>query len=153
MIGAFGQTYVLDWALAKRLDGVDASASIGAEQAPTLDPWTTEVGAAVGTPAYMSPEHLDARVGADPASDVWSLGAVLFFVITSPCPFEGEGAAELLATVHAAHRDGLPSSLLAGVRGSWRPSFATPCRRREANGTNLRRRSLATSRPIGPTGP
>jgi eukaryotic-like serine/threonine-protein kinase len=115
MLGAFGQTYVLDWALAKRLQDADHSRSIAGDGSRDFEPWTTEIGAAVGTPAYMSPEHLDARVGADPSSDIWSLGAVLFFVATGRAPFDATAVGDLLASVQRAHRDGLPSQLLAGV--------------------------------------
>lgn len=46
-------------------------------------------GVIMGTPGYLSPEHAQG-FQAGPASDVWSLGVVLFECITGYCPFESE---------------------------------------------------------------
>ena len=67
MIGAFGETQVVDWGLARRLD---------APGDPPGHAGETRSGAIVGTPAYMSPEQARGEP-ADRRSDVWSLGAVL----------------------------------------------------------------------------
>ena len=63
MVGAFGEMQVIDWGLAR------------AEDLPDQDLATA------GTPAYMSPEQARGEV-ARPTSDVWSLGAVLYEVVT-----------------------------------------------------------------------
>jgi serine/threonine protein kinase len=49
-------------------------------------------GVIMGTPGYLSPEHAQG-FHAGPASDVWSLGVVLFECITGYCPFESESLA------------------------------------------------------------
>ena len=57
-------------------------------------------GAVIGTPAYMSPEQVEgdpARVG--PLSDVYSLGATLYHILTGRPPFGGRSTKEILAKV------------------------------------------------------
>jgi tetratricopeptide (TPR) repeat protein len=58
------------------------------------------VGAAVGTPAYMSPEQAAGKLDElGPASDVYSLGATLYCLLTGKAPFEGQDAGEVLRRV------------------------------------------------------
>ncbi|OYP34756.1 hypothetical protein CGZ80_14100 [Rhodopirellula sp. MGV] len=47
-------------------------------------------GKLVGTLAYMSPEQLEMPDEVDPRSDIYSLGAVMFFLLTSKPPYQGE---------------------------------------------------------------
>jgi serine/threonine-protein kinase len=59
----------------------------------------TNVGAVIGSPAYMSPEQMLASSEVDARSDVWSMGAVLYELVTGQQPFRGEGELQLFANV------------------------------------------------------
>jgi serine/threonine-protein kinase len=103
IVGRHGETLVVDWGLAKARGQSDGSAALGERPLlPSSASGSAETlpGSALGTPAYMSPEQacgdLD-RLG--PRSDVYSLGATLFFVLTGRVPFEGDDIGELLRKV------------------------------------------------------
>ncbi len=61
----------------------------------------TQTGAIVGTPLYASPEALHGSGGRDPRSDIWGLGAVLFFLLYGRPPFEAKNLDELMKRVAA----------------------------------------------------
>ena len=83
LLTAAGVPKVSDFGLARRLDG---------------DTGLTGTGNAVGTSSYMAPEQARGQVdAAAPAADIYSLGAILYEVLTGRPPFKAETAAE---TVH-----------------------------------------------------
>ncbi|MGA5821474.1 protein kinase domain-containing protein [Kitasatospora sp. NPDC094028] len=79
---------------------------------PTADALPTATGHVIGTPGFMSPEHA-AGLGLTPASDLFSLGAVLAFAATGRAPF-GEGPPAVLvyrASEEPPDLDGVPPEL------------------------------------------
>src|SRR5262249_49592866 len=108
MLGKYGETLVVDWGLAKGLNraGVDA-AETPLRPSAAADPAMTQTGAALGTPAYMSPEQAAGRPDLlGPCSDVYSLGATLYCLLTGRPPFAEDDVGAVLAAVR---------------RGDWRP--------------------------------
>ncbi|MGJ0492936.1 serine/threonine protein kinase [Methylobacter sp.] len=86
--GSFGETIILDWGLAQILDDDDNThfyREVLTHQRHTLsDATTSEV---LGTPAYMAPEQFKGIDGK--ASDVYSLGVILYRIITGELPYRG----------------------------------------------------------------
>jgi WD40 repeat protein/tRNA A-37 threonylcarbamoyl transferase component Bud32 len=76
--------YITDFGLAKRIEGDSA---------------LTRTGAIVGTPAYMPPEQAAARKELTTAVDVYSLGAILYELLTGRPPFTGEAPMDVLLQV------------------------------------------------------
>lgn len=65
------------------------------------DPRLTSTGALIGSPGYMSPERLEGGQ-ADPAADLWALGATLYFAVQGSGPFQRDStAATISAVLHA----------------------------------------------------
>src|SRR5205085_10815292 len=78
-----GRIKVLDFGLARRItQATDVTTTGGSETAP-------QAGLMAGTPGYMAPEQAIGR-GAAPAADVFSLGVVLFEMLTGKRPFPGD---------------------------------------------------------------
>jgi len=106
-----GRAKVLDFGLAKRV--------IESADEATRSESLTEAGAVAGTLAYMAPEVLNGEP-ADPRSDLWALGVMLYQAVSGALPFRGRSAFE---TTSAILRDAaaqlpprVPSALAALIR-------------------------------------
>lgn len=99
MLGAFGETHLLDWGLARVKGRPDSKG-----EEPSLAPDITggvQPGA-VGTPSYMSPEQALGRLEVmDERTDVWGLGAMLYEVLTGRPPYVGPSAIDVIQQVVA----------------------------------------------------
>jgi WD40 repeat protein/tRNA A-37 threonylcarbamoyl transferase component Bud32 len=105
LLGPFGETLVVDWGLAKVVGRGEAAVRSGAVEA-TLQPASgsgsseTLPGTALGTPAYMSPEQAEGRLEqVGPLSDLYSLGATLYCLLTGSPPIGETDIGEVLRRV------------------------------------------------------
>jgi eukaryotic-like serine/threonine-protein kinase len=103
IVGKHGETLVVDWGLAKAVGRSEPGA---ASEERTLMPSSssgsaeTLPGSAMGTPAYMSPEQAVGNLDClGPRSDVYSLGATLYCLLTGMPPFEGDDLGAVLRLV------------------------------------------------------
>ena len=103
MLGKYGETLVVDWGLAKPRGQTEGSALSGEKPllpASGSGSVETVAGTALGTPAYMSPEQAEGRLDLlGPASDVYSLGATLYCLLTGKPPVDGKDIADILNRV------------------------------------------------------
>ena len=93
-------------------DGVVKVADFGLARAVETDITSTRTGLMMGTVAYCAPEQI-ANGTADPRSDVYSAGVVLFELLTGEAPYVG-GSAMTVAYQHVNSRVPAPSSRLGG---------------------------------------
>src|SRR5262249_52243567 len=103
IVGKHGETLVVDWGLAKARGQADVGTSM--DERPLVPSSasgsaSTLPGSALGTPAYMSPEQARGDLEhLGPPSDVYSLGATLYCLLTGKPPVEGDDLGAVLRAV------------------------------------------------------
>jgi tetratricopeptide (TPR) repeat protein len=106
MLGGHGETLVVDWGLAKALnrpDPPDDSQPKPLRPLSGSDTSATMVGSVMGTPSFMSPEQAAGEVEKlGPASDIFSLGSMLYALLVGKAPFRDMPIVELLEKVKKA---------------------------------------------------
>lgn len=91
LLTADGRTKVLDLGLSKKLVDLEQS-------------FRTETGVSLGTPYYMAPEQAQGAKDLDGRSDLYSLGATLYHLMTGQVPFSGSTVVEILGKHFEAPR-------------------------------------------------
>jgi WD40 repeat protein len=135
LVGAFGETVVIDWGLGKDLaeEGYPESAE-GAPSSITGEGLTMQ-GAVMGTPAYMPPEQA-AGEAVDERADVYALGAILYHLLSGAAPYDAPTSMAILDEVLRtpppalrARQPGIPDDLLAIVDKAMArdPAARYPC--------------------------
>lgn len=92
MLTRDGRLKVLDFGLAKDIG------SINQDEATVTSYGRTQEGVIMGTPLYMSPEQISGAA-VDHRTDIFSLGVILYELVTGHRPFHGESQAELAASI------------------------------------------------------
>lgn len=104
MVGEYGEVLVMDWGLAKRIGAAELPTATSANSTPrdasSSSLGMTLEGDVIGTPQYMAPEQAEGRIAdLDERTDLYSLGGILFALLTLRPPIEGTSVDEVLGNV------------------------------------------------------
>jgi len=91
LVGSLGETFVIDWGLAKQIGDDDPAGA-----APARGSLETEAGIVMGTPGFIAPEQF-AKGRPDERADVFALGACLFYLLAAQPPGDGASGRALVA--------------------------------------------------------
>jgi serine/threonine-protein kinase len=132
-----GKVKVLDFGLAKALEGDDAASD--PVNSPTLSQAATMQGVILGTAAYMSPEQARGK-SVNKATDIWAFGCVLYEMLAGHAAFDGEDITEILAAVVKTEPDWsrLPEATPPAIRTLLRRCLRKDRRQRFQDATDVR---------------
>jgi serine/threonine protein kinase/formylglycine-generating enzyme required for sulfatase activity len=123
MVGEYGEVLVMDWGLAKVLGEQESCGAGNAKVNDTGDYGMTIEGEVMGTPQYMSPEQAHGMVAdLDQRSDIYSLGGILYAILTLRPPIEGTTLDEVLTKV----KNGSISSMITRRGGKGPAAIDAP---------------------------
>jgi len=107
MVGDFGEVLVMDWGIARILGQAEAPGQESVQsvrQETDLPEMHTLAGATLGSPSYMPPEQASGHLERiDHRSDIYSLGAILYAILTLKRPVEGSTVRTTMDKVIAGH--------------------------------------------------
>ena len=112
MIGSYNEVYVMDWGIAKTMDADkdalgDRTVAVRHDEVNERD--KTKIGQVMGTPAYMSPEQAEGELEIlDHRSDLYSLGLVLFELVTLRRAIDGKDSDEVMLKARRGLIDSQP---------------------------------------------
>ncbi|MGH7898014.1 MAG: serine/threonine-protein kinase, partial [Candidatus Binatia bacterium] len=130
MVGRYGEVYVMDWGICRLLRGGEAEPEfVTVTSADSASPdERTQMGAVMGTPVYMSPEQAAGKnTELDGRSDLYTLGLILFEIVTLKRARRGDniyqvlakaGSGEVEPLVHVDPRVAIPRELAAIIAKS-----------------------------------
>jgi serine/threonine protein kinase/dipeptidyl aminopeptidase/acylaminoacyl peptidase len=114
MLRGDGYVKVLDFGLAKVIDRTPSSVDTEAATQALIN---TDPGSVMGTAHYMSPEQASAKE-VDARTDIWSLGCVLYEMVTGHVPFEGKTTSHVIVAIlekeplpMSTYTEGVPEAL------------------------------------------
>jgi serine/threonine protein kinase/WD40 repeat protein len=123
MVGEYGEVLVMDWGLAKVLGEQENNGAANLRVNDTGDYGMTMEGEVMGTPQYMSPEQAMGMVAElDQRSDIYSLGGILYAILTLRPPIDGTTLDEVLTKV----KNGSISSMVTKRGGKGALAIGTP---------------------------
>jgi serine/threonine protein kinase len=123
MVGEYGEVLVMDWGLAKVLGEQENNSAANSRVNDTGDYGMTMEGEVMGTPQYMSPEQAMGMVAElDQRSDIYSLGGILYAILTLRPPIDGTTLDEVLTKV----KNGSISSMVTKRGGKGALEIGTP---------------------------
>lgn len=125
LVTSDGTPKILDFGIARAVEDQDAGLTM------------THAGQPIGTPAYMSPEQADGRRDVDTRSDVYSLGVILYELLTGATPFQQQRLTASIAELQRLIREVDPPKPSAAISKD-KPALVTGVQAQPADALRLK---------------